>query len=105
MLINHFEELERKSKVTQEQIDELFNQSEQEEIELWGKEYHLFIKLPNGFTVDGKGACVSPENYDREIGRKVAIEQIKNKLWELEGYLLQQKLFEKKNSLMKSCQI
>lgn len=81
------------NRVTQEQIDKLFDASEKHKVELWGKEYHLFIKLPNGFIVDGKGACVDPKNYSAEIGRIEAIKKIKNKLWELEGYLLQEKLF------------
>jgi hypothetical protein len=84
-------------RVTQEHIDRLFDQSVEQEYELWGKEYYLSIKLPNGFVVDGRGVCVSPKNYDREIGRRVAVEQIKNKLWELEGYLLQDKLFNISN--------
>ena len=30
------------------------------------------IVLRNGFTVTGESACVSPENFDAEIGRKIA---------------------------------
>lgn len=48
--------------------------------------------LKNGFTVTGESACVSPENFDAEIGRKIARENAKNKIWQLEGYLLKQSL-------------
>ena len=49
--------------------------------------------LPNGFQVGyGESACVDPANFDLELGKKYAKERCvinaKNKLWELEGYLL-----------------
>lgn len=53
------------------------------------------ITLKNGFTVTGESACASPENFNAEIGRQVAFENARNKIWMLEGYLLKQKLFEK----------
>lgn len=52
------------------------------------------IVLKNGFTVTGESACASPENFDPEIGRKVAYENARNKIWELEGYLLKEKLYQ-----------
>ena len=51
------------------------------------------ITLKNGFTVTGESACASPENFDAEIGKKVAYENARQKIWQLEGYLLKQKLF------------
>ncbi|KVD71804.1 hypothetical protein WI89_00860 [Burkholderia ubonensis] len=52
------------------------------------------LVLKNGFTVTGEGACVSPENFDAEIGRKVARANALQKVWPLEGYLLKQRLSE-----------
>lgn len=49
--------------------------------------------LRNGFTVTGESACASPENFDPEIGRKIARENAVNKIWMLEGYLLKEKLW------------
>ncbi|WP_249451677.1 Gp49 family protein, partial [Escherichia coli] len=46
------------------------------------------------FTVTGESACASPENFDAEIGRKIARQNAVNKIWMLEGYLLKQKLSE-----------
>ena len=51
-----------------------------------------FCVLRNGFTVTGESACASPENFNAEIGRKIARENAKQKIWALEGYLLKQKL-------------
>lgn len=53
------------------------------------------LVLRNGFTVTGESACASPENFDAEIGRKIARENAVNKIWLLEGYLLKQKLSER----------
>ena len=50
------------------------------------------ITLKNGFTVTGESACASPENFDAEIGRKIARQNAVNKIWQLEGYLLKQEL-------------
>jgi hypothetical protein len=49
--------------------------------------------LPNGFQIAyGESACVDPNNFDFELGKKYAKERAmqnaENKLWELEGYLL-----------------
>lgn len=48
--------------------------------------------LKNGFTVTGESACASPENFDAEIGKMLAYENARNKVWMLEVYLLKEKL-------------
>lgn len=50
------------------------------------------LVLRNGFTVTGESACVSPENFDAEIGRKIARENAVAKVWPLMGYALKEKL-------------
>lgn len=52
------------------------------------------LVLRNGFTVTGESACASPENFDAEVGRKIALENAKQKIWPLMGYALKQKLSE-----------
>ena len=46
------------------------------------------LTLANGFTVTGESACASPENFNEEIGRKIAFENARQKIWMLEGYAL-----------------
>lgn len=46
------------------------------------------ITLDNGFTVTGESACVDPENFDRQIGEKIAFDKAYDKLWPLFGFLL-----------------
>jgi hypothetical protein len=48
--------------------------------------------LSNGFTVTGESACASPENFDAEVGRKIARANAVNKIWPLMGYELRSKL-------------
>ena len=50
------------------------------------------LVLRNGFTVTGESACASPENFDPEIGRKIARQNAINKIWPLMGYELRTKL-------------
>ena len=50
------------------------------------------LVLRNGFTVTGESACASPENFDAEVGRKIARTNAVNKIWPLMGYELRTKL-------------
>ena len=50
------------------------------------------IVLRNGFTVTGESACASPENFDAEIGRKIARQNAVQKIWPLMGYELKSRL-------------
>jgi len=53
-----------------------------------------YLALENGFGVVGESAAVSLDNFDVEIGKKVAKDNAREKIWALEGYLLKQKLYE-----------
>lgn len=66
-----------------------------------GEAYHIFpgttltvccLTLRNGFTVTGESAAASPSNFDAEIGREIARENARQKIWAFEGYLLREKL-------------
>lgn len=50
------------------------------------------LVLRNGFTVTGESACASPENFDAEIGCRIARENAVQKIWPLMGYELRSKL-------------
>jgi len=67
------------------------------------EQYHVFpgttmtvcaLQLHNGYIVTGESAAASPENFDKDIGRKIARDNARNKIWALEGYLLREKLAE-----------
>ena len=50
------------------------------------------LVLRNGFTVTGESACASHENFNAEIGRKIARENAVAKVWPLMGYELRSHL-------------
>lgn len=68
-----------------------------------GEDYHRFpgttvtaciLTLRNGFNVIGESAAASPENFDAELGKKIARKDAREKIWALEGYLLRERLHE-----------
>lgn len=80
-------------RITPERLDEV----------IADEDYHVFpgsqltvccLTLENGFTVTGESACASPENFNAELGRKIARNNARDKIWALEGYALKQKLHE-----------
>ena len=63
--------------------------------------YHVFpgttttvcaLTLKNGFVVTGVSAAASAANFDEGIGRKIAFTNARDKIWELEGYLLKERM-------------
>lgn len=65
------------------------------------EQYHVFhgttmtvcaLTLRNGYIVTGESAAASPANFDEAIGRKIARDNARNKIWALEGYLLRERL-------------
>lgn len=69
------------------------------------EQYHVFepsmktvccLTLRNGFTVIGEAGVVSRENFNLDIGMKVARTNAREKIWQLEGYLLKQRIHDAK---------
>ena len=54
-----------------------------------GKTTVVRAVLKNGFEIVESSSCVSAENYDEKLGEEICMEQIRNKVWELLGFLLQ----------------
>jgi hypothetical protein len=50
------------------------------------------LVLKNGFTIVGKSACASPENFDSDLGHKIAKEDARRQIWALEGYALRNQI-------------
>ncbi len=50
------------------------------------------LVLRNGFTVHGVSACASPENYNKEIGERIARENAEREIWPLLGFRLRDQL-------------
>ena len=81
------------TRITQEYIDSLLDASELEtHLFFEGKMTVHCYRLPNGFVITGSAGVIDMKTFDAEIGNKYAREDAANKLWKLEGYLLQNRL-------------
>jgi len=78
-------------KVTKEHVQALIAASHVEDVKLGEKSTVVSVTLPNGFVIIQSSSCVDPANYDHEVGKKICLERVEDKVWELEGYLLQSK--------------
>ena len=80
--------------VTQEMVTKIILDSHIEVMTIFDKCTIVACQLPNGFVIVESSACVSPENYDEEVGVSICLDKIADKIWELEGYKLQDVLYE-----------
>lgn len=87
-------ELKSRSKATRVTLEHI-------ESVIVAEQYYVFpnstltvcaLTLRNGFIVTGESASASADNFDKEIGRRIARDNAKNKIWMLEGYLLRDQL-------------
>ena len=83
-------------KVTQAEIDLLLNSADVQVRTEFGKCTVVTVRLRNGFILTESSACVDPANYDAELGKRLCLQHIENRLWELEGYALQKRTDEER---------
>lgn len=77
-------------KVTKESIEAKIAKVEYMQI---GQKLTLaLVTMKSGYEIIGASACVDPANFDAKLGEKYALENAIDKLWPLEGYLLQEML-------------
>lgn len=84
-----------KNTVTQEQVINIFTNSEIKTYKMGEKTTVVMATLPNGFIIVESSSCVDPANFDEVIGYEICRERILNKIWELEGYCLQKEVSER----------
>lgn len=76
-------------RVTEEQIKERIARVHYvHDADLFGTMTICTITMINGWRVVGTSACVSNDNYNKEIGDRIAYDNAFRQLWALEGYLL-----------------
>ena len=85
-------------KVSEEYIDALLSNAEILTYDLFDKQCVVVAKLENGFTLVGESGCVDPRNYDEKIGYDICMRKIKDQLWMLEGYLLQNEIYKEEQN-------
>lgn len=73
--------------VSQKMVDEFITKTE---VTTMGEKTAVVrAVLRNGFEIVESSSCVSPENYDEELGAEICLEKIRDKVWFLLGFLLQ----------------
>lgn len=78
--------------VKKEDIDSILSQT-LISVEKYGdKTTILKATLPNGFVVVESSSCVDPKNFNMSIGEQICMKKLEDKIWELEGYKLQNEL-------------
>lgn len=78
--------------VKKETIDNILSQT-LISVEKYGdKTTILKATLPNGFVVVESSSCVDPKNFNMSIGEQICMKKLEDKIWELEGYKLQNEL-------------
>ena len=80
--------------VTPERIEQVMNDSKVSVQTLFCKCTVVACQLPSGFVIVESSACVDPKNYDEKMGIEICMNRIKDKVWEMEGYKLQNDLYE-----------
>lgn len=100
MTVSEFEEnfemyVEQKAPtITETMINDILDNAKIMTTTTFDKCTIVSCQLPNGFVITESSACVDPKNYDLELGKEICMKKIKDKVLELEGYLLQQTLWE-----------
>lgn len=54
---------------------------------------YVTVRMLNGFTLRESTTCVSPENYSEDVGRAICLSRIRDRVWHLLGYMLQEDLY------------
>lgn len=73
--------------VSQKMVDEFITKTE---VTTMGEKTTVVrAVLRNGFEIVESSSCMSPENYDEELGAEICLEKIRDKVWFLLGFLLQ----------------
>lgn len=69
------------------------------EIEFEKPVTYVTIRMKNGFTLRESTTCVDPANYNEEIGKKICLDKLEDRIWHLLGYTLQTKVSAKNQVL------
>jgi hypothetical protein len=81
------------NRITPEHIEAILSGSKFQVGKLGEKTTVLTTILPSGFELVVTSSCVDPGNYDQDIGVENCKQKVVDKLYELEGYRLQDDLY------------
>lgn len=78
--------------ITKAHVERIFRNSTVWTETIFEKCTVVACQLPNGFILTESSGCVDKENYDKVLGYQICVKKIKNEIWKLEGYKLQDEL-------------
>jgi len=85
--------MNQNNNVTLEQVNRVF-EAGNIQVETFGQKTTVVVlTLANGFVLVESSSCVDPENYSLEVGKSICMGRLKDRVWELEGYLLQDRIY------------
>ena len=79
----------RSDKLTPEDIRNWMDMSISTSVDGDAKTTLTRVEMPSGFIDWEASSCVSPENYNQEIGKQICLEHIETRVWKLLGFVLQ----------------
>lgn len=85
--------MKKRNTITTDQIDKILARTDFRVQTIYNKTTIVSAKLPNGFVIVEAFSCVDPANYNEKLGSKICKKRIINKIWELEGYKLQDEIY------------
>jgi hypothetical protein len=87
---------ENSNSITEEMVKNFIKTQEVNKLDQ--KTTLLSSKTITGFLQYETSSCVDPNNYDEEIGKKICIEKIYDKIWDYLGFVLQWGRYGLKNN-------
>lgn len=81
-----------------ENIDKLMAEANIEVITFFDKTTVVVAQFPNGFVITESSSCVDPKDYSRKTGEEICLRRIKDRLYEMEAYHIQEMQHETENS-------
>ena len=89
----YVEEPKKQYKINNHHVENILDRSEVSVIKAFDKCTIVACKLPNGFVIVESSSCIDPKNYNSKIGIENCMKRIKNKIYELEGYKMQDEYY------------
>ena len=76
--------------VSIQRVEEVMNHSKVVVYKAFDKCTVVVCQLPSGFVIVESSSCVDPKNYNEQMGIEICMNRIKDRIFEMEAYKLQE---------------
>lgn len=87
LVVNNNENLPSEASISEKMVEEFIDSTNT--MTLGDRTTVVRCVLKNGYEIVESSSCVDPKNYSEKMGHEICMNEIKNKIWELLGFLLQ----------------